>query len=329
MISQRILLKHTVGHFCVDAVCALIVISATHCFTSALFFFLLYNLLAFGGQPLAGWILDKSPKIKPTHDIIGAFILLLLGFIPSLNLFLRIGLVGVGNCLFHTGAGTIVLTSSRNKMAPLGIFVSSGAVGLLTGSLLASTTTAFFIFPFALALLILWNLNSPYKRPKKAANTKPVVLILLLCTCIAIRSFMGFLPLTDFVKTPLVLWMITLGIFGGKILGGFLCDRWGIQKVIYISTAFVLLLFLFSFHTPYLWAIVQMIVNLSMPITLYLMYKAMPKFPAFSFGLAASCLLVGLGFSLGLRNLHLPPSCFLILFIINSGIILQTERKLK
>ena len=150
-----------------------------------------------------------------------------------------------------------------------------------------------------------------------------------LCLCIAIRSFMGFMPLTQFEKTPLILIIITMGVFVGKNLGGLLCDKWGIRPVVIISTILVMGLFLLSFNNPFLWTIVQIIINLSMPITLYLMYKAMPSYPAFSFGLAASFLVMGLLGTLLLRGFLIPPAFFLILFVINSGIILLSEKKLR
>ena len=140
---------------------------------------------------------------------------------------------------------------------------------------------------------------------------------------------MGFMPLARFEKTPIVMLIITLGVFSGKSLGGFLCDKWGIRPVVIFSTGLVLSLFLFSFQNPYLWTIVQMIINLSMPITLYLMYKSMPSYPAFSFGLAASFLVVGLLATFLLKGFMIPPASFLLLFVVNSGIILFSERKLK
>ncbi len=329
MIDKRLLFRQTLGHFCVDASCAAVVIGATQNVLSAIKFFILYNFLAFCFQPLAGILLDKFKKLQPKQYIIFSFVLLLLGFVPELNIWLRVGLVGIGNCLFHIGAGTVILTTSKDKMAPLGIFVSSGAVGLLMGTMLAYNLTCHLVLALSLLALILLNLDLPPKVLPKSSKSIQGWIAFLLCLCIAIRSFMGFMPLTQFEKTPLILWMITFGVFMGKSLGGILCDKWGIQKVVCISTAFVLVLFLFSFRNPYLWTIVQMIVNLSMPITLYLMYKSMPKLPAFSFGLAASFLVVGLLATFLFKGITVPPACFLILFVINSGVILYSEREIK
>ena len=112
MTDKGLLLKQTVGHFCVDAACATVVIGATGGIVSAVQFFVLYNFLAFCLQPLAGFFLDKVKRLQPKFYIITSFVLLLLGFVPELNIWGRIALVGIGNCLFHTGAGAIILTSS-------------------------------------------------------------------------------------------------------------------------------------------------------------------------------------------------------------------------
>lgn len=329
MMNKGFLFLQTFGHFCVDAVCASIVIGATQNIVDSFVFFVLYNFLAFCMQSIAGLILDKQKTVQPKHYILLSFILLLFGFIPNLNIWLIVILAGLGNCLFHVGAGMLVLIQADKKMAPLGVFVSSGAVGLFLGTIFATNITWQYLLFLSLIILILMNLNIPKKITVKTDKKTDFLCVIFLCVCIAIRSFMGFMPLTEFEKTPLILLMITMGVFWGKIWGGFLCDKYGIKKVVYISTSCVLPLFLFSFSNPYLWAIVQMIINLSMPITLYLMYKSMPKYPAFSFGLSAACLVIGFVIALLLSDTDIPKACFLILFMLNSIIILYTTRKIK
>lgn len=328
-MKKQQLLKQTFGHFCVDAVCAMTVVSGTQNIIDAVKFFILYNFLAFCLQPLAGIILDKFRKIKYQHYIVNSFIFLLFGLILPINIWLRVFLVGIGNCLFHTGAGALILKESDNKLTPLGVFVSSGTVGLFLGTVFADVDALHFVFAVALIGLIVVNVKLPDRKIIEKSGVVHWGLAWLLCLCIAIRSFMGFMPLTKFEKPELILFMVTMGVFLGKLLGGILCDKFGITKVVLWSTAVVVLLFMFSFSNPYLWTFVQMIVNLSMPITLYLMYRAMPKYPAFSFGLAASFLVVGLLATFIVRQIHIPTYYFLLLFIINSGIILLAERKLK
>ena len=328
-MDSKLLFKQTLGHFGVDAACAAVVISGTSGIDEALIFFVLYNFLAFCLQPLAGIILDKAQKITPQRYILISFILLLLGFIPELNLWLKVFLVGVGNCLFHVGAGTIILIESHKKLAPLGIFVSSGAVGLMLGTMFAHEWICHVLLVLALAYLISLNLYLPRKKDASMPQKIHWKIVGLVCLCVTIRSFMGFMPVTQFTKTPWIIVLITMGVFLGKSLGGIFCDHFGIKKTVIVSTSLVMFLFLFSFNNPYLWSIVQMIVNLSMPITLYLMYRSMPKYPAFSFGLAAACLVLGLLLTLPVNDLGLSPAWLLFLFMLNSYLILFAERKLK
>ena len=329
MKDKMLLFKQTLGHFCVDACCAAVVISGTYTIFDAVKFFVLYNFLAFCLQPLAGILLDKFKKIDYRRYILSSFILLLLGFIPDLNIWVRVVLVGIANCLFHVGGGTIILTESKNKLAPLGIFVSSGAVGLMLGTMFANSIICHALLIIALIELISMNIKLPKQTMPATRSSIHLGVAALLCLCVVIRSFMGFMPLTTFTKAPWIIVMITLCVFLGKSLGGILCDRFGIRKTVIVSTIFVLGLFLLSFNNPYLWSIVQVIVNLSMPITLYLMYKSMPKYPAFSFGLAAACLVFGLLATLPVQNLGIPAVYLLGLFVINSVLILYAERKLK
>ncbi len=328
-MRRNLLLIQTLGHFCVDAACAAIVVGGTAALSEVAIFFILYNFLAFCLQPFAGIVLDKIKKITPQQYILSSFLLLLVGFIPSFNLWVKVLLVGVGNCLFHVGAGTLILTQSNKKLTPLGVFVSSGAVGLILGTMFARYGMMHFALAVALFSLILMNLHLPSRQIAMPSRKNHWKIVILLCLCVAIRSFMGFMPLTNFIKTPEIIVLITIGVFLGKSLGGILCDCFGISKTIITSTIFVAMLFLFSFNNPYLWTIVQMIVNLSMPITLYLMWRSMPRYPGFSFGLAAACLIVGLLATLPVRDLNIPVACFLLLFVLNSGIVLLAEGKLK
>ena len=328
-MCTKLLLIQTLGHFFVDAACAAVVISGTSTLSESAIFFILYNGLAFCLQPIAGIILDNVKKITPRQYILISYTLLLLGFLPAFNLWLKVLLVGTGNCLFHVGSGTLILTNSNKKLKPLGIFVSSGAVGLTLGTMFANLWICHTIIIIALLTLIIMNVYLASSKIFLHSGKNYLGIAISLCFCVAIRSFLGFIPLIQFIKTPGIILLITMGVFLGKSLGGILCDRFGIQKTVIISTIFVMLLFLFSFNNPYLWTIVQMIVNLSMPITLYLMWRSMPKYPAFSFGLAAACLVIGLLATFPITNLKIPSACFLFLFMLNSVLVLLAERKLK
>ena len=82
-------------------------------------------------------------------------------------------------------------------------------------------------------------------------------------------------------------------VFAGKSFGGYVCRGLGASRTALFSIplAAVLTAFCFTWAAPSLAG--QLLLNLSMPVTLWLMYSAMPESPGFAFGLAASALYPG------------------------------------
>jgi hypothetical protein len=86
---------------------------------------------------------------------------------------------------------------------------------------------------------------------------------------------------------------MTLSVFAGKALGGFICDAAGPKNTALVSLpiAAALIAFCYNWTAPSLTG--QFLLNLTMPVTLFLIYKALPDSPGFAFGLAASALWPG------------------------------------
>ncbi|MBQ8698874.1 MAG: hypothetical protein IJ521_07740, partial [Schwartzia sp.] len=129
-----VLFALALAHFCVDGVCGAAL--AAYAFGEPylepiVYYFGLYNLIAFGGQWCAGWLFDERPRfLLPALFVAAAF--LGIGFLASLPVGLWVSCLGIGNCVFHAAAGALVLRQHKNFGAP-GIFVSGGAVGLGLG----------------------------------------------------------------------------------------------------------------------------------------------------------------------------------------------------
>ena len=87
--------------------------------------------------------------------------------------------------------------------------------------------------------------------------------------------------------------VLSIFVFAGKTAGGFVCDRIGAVKSAWISIVPAALLTAFAASSMGLSLLGQLLLNLSMPITLWLLYKLMPDEPGFAFGLAASALWPG------------------------------------
>ena len=122
--------------FAVDAGCSLCAcLLLTRWGVSAAEFYklvMLYNLVAFGSQPLFGWILDVA-KCQREGMITGVLLTAAGCAAAGVSLVPAALMLGVGNALFHVGAGAGIYAMSYGKASPSGVFIAPGAVGLLQG----------------------------------------------------------------------------------------------------------------------------------------------------------------------------------------------------
>ena len=253
------------------------------------YYFGLYNLIAFGGQWCAGWIFDKQPRtVLPALFVAAAF--LAVGLAPSFPVGLRVACLGVGNCVFHAAAGGLVLRRYENFAAP-GVFVSSGAVGLGLGLGQLCPAWIFFVLYLAAAVFVakrgvVFGAGSFAPQEEKSA---PTIALLgcgaALLLCVILRGFGG----GGTSGAPTLLFPCVFAL--GKATGGVLCDRVGYRKTI-------LAIFLLGFFALQGEGLISALLlafafNLTMPLTLRLLHRCAPARPGLMFGLAAGCLLPG------------------------------------
>ena len=319
-------------HFLVDGVCAcsLYLLLRSGGLGDLLWVFILYNVLAFLTQPLTGWLADR---IAHKHwQLLASMLLLTIGvaalLIPPL-LGRGVGgeaiFLGLGNSLFHTWGGKQVAVTTGNDMRALGIFVSTGALGLAVGMLYASV-------PLLLVMLLAYCLVSSryvvvsrcevprkettsYLVPRK--ETTPLlwgVWVGFLLLFVAFRSGVS----TVFTQalgtgTWAVLMAATVAMLG-KAFGGFLCQWTGWLKGL-------LLMLVFTLIPPLLGrgvggeaillgrgvggeaillvrgvggeALSLFSISCTMPVTLWLSNRLLPGREGLSFGLLAAALMPG------------------------------------
>ncbi len=289
----------TLLHFAVDGICGAALATyetAASDFSAVLYFFGLYNLIAFGGQWLAGWITDRYTFLSP-HTFPSALLLLGGGSIAALGMPVQAVLLGLGNCLFHAAAGGMVLRYYVTYKEP-GIFVSGGAVGLALG-LNGLCGEIFFLLVAASAILLLPGflkhacrthmceplISVQSKPPSVSVLSALIGCVVLLLGCVVLRGFAG----SGHAANQVLLFPCIFAL--GKILGGLCCDRFGYN-------ATVLLIFILGFIglqwtglLPTLLTILAF--NMTMPLTLRLLHRCNPSRPGLMFGLAAGCLLPG------------------------------------
>ena len=351
-----------VQHFLVDALCAcsLYLLLGTWAVANMLSVFILYNVLAFLTQPLTGWLADR---IAHKQWLLLASMLLLTAAVLVLTVFPLFGrgvggesvlialLLGLGNSLFHVWGGQQVAVRSQNDIRALGIFVSTGAFGLVVGMVFAS-------WPLLWVLLLgycflstryevgvsryevrgtrcentsnseltqkegLSTSRTSYLVPRTSKkNTSKYLLLILILLFVAFRSsisaaFTGGLGTGEtFVLLAGFIAML------GKAFGGFLCRWTGLWWGFAIMLAAVAL-------SPLLGRGVGgeaglFFINCTMPVTLYLANRLLPGREGLSFGLLAAALMPGylVAQSSPLSTLHSPLSS--LLFPLLATIVIE------
>jgi MFS transporter, FSR family, fosmidomycin resistance protein len=265
-----------------------------------------YDLIAFGLQlPLgiaADWL--KAVRFALVGGLVLTFAGLLLIPVSAVG---TMAAVGLGNALYHLGAGAAVLSSAKGRAGPAGVFVAPGAIGLGLGIWFGRTGVA-PAWPIAGLVLIGLGVASvlrgpapagvPLAPPHKPARDLtggawPAVLALVLVSTV-IRSFVGFGGTWQCDKTSLVIMAgVPIAGFLGKLVGGIVSDRVG-----WIDTSVGALLIsapLIAYGGGSAWAAVAglFIFQMTMPVTLTAVYLLMPDKPATAFGWPCLALIAG------------------------------------
>jgi len=295
---------------------------------------LVYNAVAFWGQPLVGWTADRWRCGRAL--VMGGALLLVAG-LASLGAlpWLTVALIAAGNACYHVGGGVLAIRLSRRRVGGLGLFVGPGAIGLTLGVGLARM--GFVMTPWALGALAalltvaLWRMGgrgssaSLYGPVEGAAPSAPfpisgadgaapsriqhqnlgyagssyrvALVVALVLACIAIRAFVGTGFAFEWGGSAVAALAVAAALAGGKIVGGFLADRFGWLP----STVVVLAL-----SVPALWfGRTSMPAGLAgvalfqapMAVTLGALVWALPRQPGLAFGLASAAVYAG-GFPL-------------------------------
>ncbi|MBR5998361.1 MAG: hypothetical protein IK027_04570 [Deltaproteobacteria bacterium] len=293
-LSHTFLGLATLLHFAVDGVCAANLARyawAEPRLEPILFYFGLYNLIAFGGQWAVGWWLDCRPRhIAPSLGV--SPLLLAAGCLSGPGILWQTVFLALGNCLFHSAGGSMVLRGSQSFGAP-GIFVSSGALGLALGLNGFCGAVPFLLVCLAAggALAALLHVRGlpemPFPDTEALRNVHRLVLVfavLLLLACVVLRGANGGGASGYVLLFPCIFVL-------GKVLGGLCADRFG-----YVRT--IVAIFLLSFLALQWQGLVPALLlalawNMTMPLTLRLLHRCCPAHPGLMFGLAAGCLLPG------------------------------------
>ncbi len=262
--------------------------------------FLMYNILAFGLQPMIGYFCDSRPKIPVS---LMGWALLATGLLTMPFPWLSLCLCALGNACFHIGGGIDCLRQANGKMARSGIFVSTGALGVSFGTIFGKSGSPSILLPFALIIISgsLLLLFVKYAEPDgriacrfNIASGLPFAAVICFAFfSIVIRSFGGSIIPAEWKTGTFLSLLPGFGAFFGKASGGMLGDRFG-AKTAGVSALILSIPFLLAGKNIAFLSVAGIILfNITMPITLCTVASKFPANPGLAFGLTTLALLCG------------------------------------
>lgn len=346
----------TICHLLVDGLCACCLFMFMHHVehSDAWTLFLLYNSIAFLTQPITGLWIDKMHRTRLSYTFSISLLLIstILTFLcisaPKAESYILevicVIMLGLGNSFFHVFGGKHVTDSTNNDIRALGVFVSTGALGITIGQQYCSNT---LLLIFILLILIIsyfiykgdltypdapshpiiptttnLNLISSCRQQDKSISSISNGVVFFLIVMLAIvfaRSFMSkVIPVIDksFVSNITTLSIVAMA---GKAAGGYVAKKYGEGRTLFFSLWLSVLLFLFCKFHPIFVCGTMFCVSISMPITLSLSNKATPHHSGFIFGILAAALLPG--YLLG--SMCSTPLCHLLLMSLLATLVIE------
>jgi FSR family fosmidomycin resistance protein-like MFS transporter len=288
----------------------------THNNNDAFLFIVIYSIIGFGGQLPVGFWLDHKKQVKPFAS---ASLILLPLAVMAYFVSAEAGIIlsGFASAFVHVTGGAVCLQANENKTGPLALFTAPGVLGLTLGGMLGHygnwqlAVIGVLILP--VAYLILKNTSPSYKNDFISQSPKNPLRgaggldshDLLMLSILLIMCFRSFIfdvinqVAHDFDHGILI---IGISAFAGKIIGGFVADKIGWKKFVYISLPLALLLFQFGKENIYALAFGIACLQSSVPITLLLMGRSLPQYPA-----TATALSLGTSIALAGLPLYMMP----------------------
>lgn len=329
MQNVRLIGLSSVQHFLVDGLCICCLFLLTGVYGErfgaygdrvGLGAILIYNMLAFLSQPLTGLMADR---MKARHWLLIASSLLLTlavavaSLIPSmlahvltmmengLGEWLLIAvavLLGAGNSLFHVWGGKQTVVKTGNDIRALGVFVSTGVLGLAVGFICCSWGLLYALL-LAIVVVSIAYVRCDDGLSQETSNvfisrswltTERVwLIVVMLMLFVAYRSFTGEVFSKGITKGQTLILIIGFVSMLGKMAGGWIAHRIGVFKSLALVLAGVALCIIFRGDSVAVLLAGIFLMNCTMPVTLFLANDVLPGREGLAFGLLAAALIPG------------------------------------
>lgn len=323
----------SIMHLVTDGLCAFLVFSVLYPDNPQLAFviFVAYNVLAFVTQSPVGLLIDRynAPALFLSLSV-GA---LLLGYAVSGIALLSVLLIGLGNSVFHVAGGKYVTDKSGNGIVELGIFVSTGAIGLALGQAFSEIKAVAYVF-FALligSLLLLVLSPDPETKERKDApikEGKATVVMMAVLGVVFIRSFVGKMVSADFTVSAGMLIVISLFTALGKAMGGVVSRLIGIRLTTTVSMCVAAMCLTLGTASPYIFILGVFAFNFSMPITLYFANTLLKGKEGFAFGTLAAMLAPAYFLAMLTNYSTVARVCTAVLCVVSIAIINMIHKRI-
>ena len=284
---------YAIAHFLVDGVCAWALLGSPEVGWSEV---LCYNFCAFALQLPLGAVLDRlgGRNVPRSFSCIGCA-LTILGALT------HPAVLGLGNALFHVGGGVDVIRDT-GRCEKLGIFVAPGALGLYLGGLIAGKWPWLLPLAGGAMAVLLAHVRSLGEISTAPSQKSPIFLVISCFAVVVLRSFVGFQVVFPWKSGWLALAAVGAVVLG-KMAGGWLADRFGARRVTVLSLSLAAAGYALG-NVPAFGLLALLCFNMTMPLTLYALWRRFPGFPGTVFG--SLTLALFLGFLPAAFGLELP-----------------------
>ena len=321
-------------HFVTDGLCSYLVFAKLYPDNpeNAFWVFIGYNILAFVTQSPVGMLIDKynKPKIFLTVSITA----MLFGYAFSGFWLVSVVFIGMSNSLFHVAGGKYVSDKSGNDISQLGIFVSTGAIGLVLGQRyldFALMPYIFFAILIGCGLLVIFSEDSETKSyPEEyEAQKDSTYALLAVIGVVLIRSFVGKVIAPDFTISGHMFLVIAIATALGKAMGGVCSQLVGIKPTTYVSMAVAAVCMTLGVGNSVTFVLGIFAFNFSMPITLYFANILLKGKEGFAFGTLAAVLAPGYFIAMSFTYSTGMRICTAALCLISMLIIIIISKRIK